>query len=86
MNEHLLQLLRDAEARADAFRDAWISIRQDAPNVGLFNNWLDATAEAHRLAALTGRRYRVTFEPNNRWWQIHERGRLDWWHEMGAER
>ena len=56
--------------------------RIDVPRVGLFNRWEDALAEANRRAVLTGYRWLVRFEPNNRWWQITERGRLDWWHEM----
>lgn len=57
--------------------------RPDAPSVGLFNHWPDAVAEASRRAALVGRRYRVRYEPNNRWWQITETiHRLDWWHTM----
>ncbi len=46
--------------------------RQDAPHVGLFNHWRDAYNEAAFRADITGRRYRVRFEPNNRWWQITE--------------
>lgn len=64
--------LTEANLRADAFRDAWIALRQDNPRVGLFNRWADALAEATFRAALHGYRYRVTFEPNNRWWQITE--------------
>lgn len=46
--------------------------RQDNPRVGLFNHWSDALAEATFRAALYDRRWRVRFEPNNRWWQITE--------------
>jgi hypothetical protein len=44
--------------------------RPDVPRVGLFNRFDDAVAEASFRASLTRRRYRVRFEPNNRWWQI----------------
>ncbi len=46
--------------------------RPDAPRSGLFNRWHDAYHEALFRAALTRRRYRVWFEPNNRWWNITE--------------
>lgn len=46
--------------------------RQDAPRSGLFNRWWDAYHEAMFRADITGRRYRVWFEPNNRWWNITE--------------
>lgn len=50
--------------------------RPDAPRVGLFANFRDAVAEASFRAAITQRRYRVTYEPNNCWWQIREGFRL----------
>lgn len=46
--------------------------RLDVPNVGLFNRYEDAQGQARFRADLTGRRYRVRFERNNRWWQITE--------------
>jgi hypothetical protein len=46
--------------------------RPDHPRVGLFNRWHDAYHEALFRAAVTRRRYRVWFEPNNRWWNITE--------------
>jgi len=42
-----------------------------------FNLWFDAYHQALFRADLTGRRYRVWFEPNNRWWNIAE---LSEWH------
>lgn len=48
------------------------SERPDVPHVGLFNRWQDAYQQALFQASITGRRYRVRFEPNNRWWQITE--------------
>lgn len=47
--------------------------RPDAPRSGLFNRWADAYHEALFRADITGRRYRVWFEPNNCWWNITER-------------
>jgi hypothetical protein len=47
----------------------WLS---DAPHVGTFANFRDAVAEASFRAAITQRRYRVCYEPNNCWWQISE--------------
>jgi hypothetical protein len=44
----------------------------DAPRSGLFNHWHDAYHQAAFRADITGRRYRVWFEPNNRWWNITE--------------
>lgn len=46
--------------------------RPDAPKAGLFNRWFDAYHEAAFRADITRRRYRVWFEPNNRWWNITE--------------
>lgn len=57
----------------------------DVPHVGLFNRWEDALAEANFRAALTGYRNHVRFDPNNRWWQITESGRLEWWHAARAD-
>lgn len=50
--------------------------RDDVPRQGMFNRWADAYDEALFRADLTGRRYRVRFEPANRWWQITELGRF----------
>ena len=47
-------------------------MRLDNPRVGLFNRWYDAYHEAAFRADITGRRYRVWFEPNNRWWNVTE--------------
>jgi hypothetical protein len=38
----------------------------------LFNRHADAVAEASFRAAVSRRRHRVKWEPNNRWWQITE--------------
>lgn len=46
------------------------STRPDVPGAGLFNRHQDAVAEASFRAAITQHRYRVRWEPNNRWWQI----------------
>jgi hypothetical protein len=46
--------------------------RPDAPHAGLFNRWYDAYHEALFHADLTDHRYRVWFEPNNRWWNTTE--------------
>ena len=46
--------------------------RPDNPHVGLFNQWWDAYHQALFQAAVTGCRYRVWFEPNNRWWHANE--------------
>lgn len=46
--------------------------RRDSPHGGWFNRWWDAYHQALFYADLTGRRYRVWFEPNNRWWNITE--------------
>lgn len=46
--------------------------RADNPRAGVFNRWFDAYHEAAFRADITGRRYRVWFEPNNRWWNITE--------------
>lgn len=50
--------------------------RPDAPSVGTFANFRDAIAEASFRAAITRIRYRVTYEPNNAWWQITEGSRF----------
>ncbi len=47
-------------------------IRPDIPRSGLFNHWRDAYDEARFRADITRRRYRVWWEPNNRWWNITE--------------
>lgn len=44
--------------------------RPDNPRTGSFNHWHDAYHEALFRADLTGYRYRVSFEPDNRWWEI----------------
>lgn len=62
------QAIAEHEAREDAEN------RPDSPKAGLFNRWQDAYHEALFRAAITGRRYRVRYEPNNRWWQITETG------------
>ena len=46
--------------------------RPAAPHIGTFANFRDAVAEASFRAAVTQRRYRVIYEPNNCWWQITE--------------
>lgn len=43
-----------------------------AARVGLFRRWRDAYDEARFRADITRRRYRVRWEPNNRWWHIAE--------------
>jgi hypothetical protein len=40
--------------------------------VGWFRCWRDARDEANFRAGITRYRYRVRFEPNNRWWEITE--------------
>jgi len=40
--------------------------------LGMFRAWRDAYNEALFRADITGRRYRVWFEPNNRWWNVTE--------------
>lgn len=37
-----------------------------------FRQFMDAVNEAHRRADLTGRRYRVWYDPANRWWNGSE--------------
>ncbi len=37
-----------------------------------FKRWYDAYHQAAFRADVTGRRYRVWFEPNNKWWNITE--------------
>ena len=41
-------------------------------SVGWYRNWRDAFDEAQLRAWATRRRYRVWFEPNNRWWNLTE--------------
>lgn len=48
------------------------STREDKPRIGLFNKWPDAYYEALFRADITGYRYRVRYEPNNKWWCITE--------------
>lgn len=43
-----------------------------AARAGLFRRWRDALHEAQFRADITRRRYRVWWEPNNRWWNITE--------------
>lgn len=50
--------------------------RPDGARLGCFNRHADAVAEASLRAALVQRRYMVTFEPMNRWWQLSEGFRL----------
>lgn len=40
--------------------------------LGLFRRWHDAYHEALFRADITGRRYRVWYEPNNQWWNVTE--------------
>ncbi len=47
-------------------------MRPDHPNVGCFNRYEDAQEQARFRADITGLRYRVHFERENRWWQIVE--------------
>lgn len=56
----------------DTFDAARRNFRPDKPRVGLFNRYPDACNEARLRADLTGRRYRVQYEPNNQWWTITE--------------
>jgi hypothetical protein len=44
----------------------------DCPRAGLFRRYEDALGEALFRADLTGRRYRVRFDPGNQWWGITE--------------
>lgn len=44
--------------------------RPDGPN--WFNEFSDAIGQADRRAALTRYRYRVRYDPANRWWNITE--------------
>jgi hypothetical protein len=37
-----------------------------------FKRWYDAYHQAAFFADLTGLRYRVWYDPNNRWWNITE--------------
>lgn len=37
-----------------------------------FKNWYDAYHQARFRSALTGRRYRVSYDRANRWWNITE--------------
>jgi len=37
-----------------------------------FKRWHDAYHQAALFADITGRRYRVWFDPANRWWNITE--------------
>jgi hypothetical protein len=46
--------------------------RPDRPRVGLFNRHPDAVAEASFRAAITRMRYRVFYDPRNRWWNVTE--------------
>lgn len=42
------------------------------PGPSWFRTHADAVAEAQFRAAITRLRYRVTYDPANRWWQLHE--------------
>ena len=44
--------------------------RPDVPHVGLYNRFEDAIGAASRNAALTRWKYKVRWEPNNRWWHV----------------
>jgi len=37
-----------------------------------FRHWTDAYPEAVFRAHITGRRYRVWYDPANRWWNVTE--------------
>ena len=44
--------------------------RKDGPS--WFKQWRDAYEQARFRADIVGVRYRVTYEPENRWWQLTE--------------
>lgn len=44
--------------------------RPDVPHVGLYNRFEDAIGAASRNASLTRWKYKVRWEPNNRWWNV----------------
>lgn len=46
--------------------------RPDDPRGGWFKRHHDAVHQAHFRAALVRRRYRVHYDPANRWWNITE--------------
>lgn len=48
----------------------------DLPKQGMFRKHGDAVHEAHFRASLVRRRYRVSYEAANRWWQIKETHQL----------
>lgn len=50
--------------------------RPDNPHGGWFNHHSDAVHEAHFRAALVRRRYRVYYDPANRWWNIRDTQQL----------
>jgi hypothetical protein len=46
-------------------------------SVSWFREFSHAVHEAHFRAAITGSRYRVSYDPANRWWGLREGARLD---------